>query len=218
MPVGYAKNKSVASVRMKLLIALCVGMISGGITDVFWKWQIALLLAWDVSMLVYLAWTWSTIWPMDGPTTARHAVREDPSRGVSDTVLLCTLIGSLVAVGFLLAESSSHNGVRLLFEAVFGVLSIVISWVVLHTLFMLRYAEEYYTKPEGGVDFGDTKHPSYHDFAYLAFTIGMTFQVSDTQLGYKRVRRTALRHALISYIFGTLIIAATVNLVAGLGK
>jgi uncharacterized membrane protein len=89
---------------------------------------------------------------------------------------------------------------------------------MIHTVYALRYAEIYYRDPVGGVDFGDTKSPVYADFAYLAFTLGMTFQVSDTTLSRREFRAAALRQALLSYLFGTIIIATTINLIAGLGR
>lgn len=90
------------------------------------------------------------------------------------------------------------------------------SWLTVHTIFTLRYAVLYYAEPVGGVEFHMDDLPSYRDFAYLAMTIGMTFQVSDTDLKSTAMRATALRHALLSYLFGSLILAAAVNLVAGL--
>jgi uncharacterized membrane protein len=99
-----------------------------------------------------------------------------------------------------------------------GVGAIVSSWGVVHTVFTLRYAALYYRGPDGGVNFNEDDQPTYVDFAYLAFTIGMTYQVSDTNLTTKEIRHTALRHALLSYLFGTVIIAATINLAAGLVK
>ena len=83
---------------------------------------------------------------------------------------------------------------------------------------MLRYARLYYEGEDGGVDFHQDGKPRYSDFAYLAFTIGMTFQVSDTELTAKVMRRTAIRHALLSYLFGAVIIATMINLIAGLGR
>jgi uncharacterized membrane protein len=97
-----------------------------------------------------------------------------------------------------------------------GVLSVVLSWAMVHTLFTLRYAALYYGDPVGGIDFNSPDPPTYRDFAYLAFTIGMTLQVSDTTLESTALRRTALRHGLLSYLFGTGILATTVNLVASL--
>jgi len=95
---------------------------------------------------------------------------------------------------------------------------VVASWTMAHTVFTLKYAELYYYKPQGGIDFGDDHEPTYADFAYLAFTIGMTYQVSDTTLQTRQMRAVALRHALLSFLMGTVVIATTINLVANLGQ
>ncbi len=94
-------------------------------------------------------------------------------------------------------------------------ISVLLAWAVVHTVYALRYADLYYSL-EGGIQFNEVEAPDYRDFAYLAFTIGMTYQVSDTNLQAKAIRHTALRHALLSYLFGTAIIAMTINIVAGL--
>jgi uncharacterized membrane protein len=112
---------------------------------------------------------------------------------------------------------SSHGDTKAALVAA-GIGTIVVSWAVVHTVFTLRYAALYYTGRNGGIDFNEDDKPNYADFAYLAFTIGMTYQVSDTDLQTKTIRHTALRHALLSYLFGTVIIAATINVVAGLVK
>jgi uncharacterized membrane protein len=98
-----------------------------------------------------------------------------------------------------------------------GVLTIALSWGVVHTVFALRYARLYYSEPVGGIDFKTkTEQPDYRDFAYVAFTIGMTFQVSDTDVTAHKIRRTVLRHALLSFFFGAVILATTVNVIASL--
>jgi uncharacterized membrane protein len=84
-----------------------------------------------------------------------------------------------------------------------------------HTTFTTRYARLYYTGPDGGTSFNETDPPRYADFAYLAFTIGMTFQVSDTDLKTKEIRRTAVQHAPLPYLPGAVVIASTINMVAG---
>lgn len=200
-----------------VIVALC-GIIAGLLAGRWFPWHAALLAGWDAALLAYIGWTWRAVYPMNGRATQQHALREDPSRPVADAVILGTVLGSLGAVGFMLVASSASQGLHLAIEAIFVIISIVIAWAALHTLFILHYAEQYYIAPVGGVDFGETTTPCYRDFAYLAFTIGMTFQVSDTQLSAQRMRRTALRHAVLSYAFGTIIVAATVNLVASLGK
>jgi uncharacterized membrane protein len=84
-----------------------------------------------------------------------------------------------------------------------------------HTVFALKYAQLYHSGPGGGIDFNQDEPPRYSDFAYLAFTIGMTFQVSDTDLTSGAMRRLALRHSLLSYLFGAVILAMTINITAG---
>jgi uncharacterized membrane protein len=101
--------------------------------------------------------------------------------------------------------------------ALLGVVSVAVSWFAVHTIFALRYARLYYGDPVGGIDFNQDERPVYPDFAYLALTIGMTFQVSDTNLRNSAVRRTALQHALLSYLFGSIILASAINLIVGLG-
>ena len=174
------------------------------------------ILAWDLSAVVYLLWVWRTIWPMDPETTAEVSAFEDPTRATSDLITLSAAVVSLVAVGFLLKEASTDKGFAQVMLATLGVASVAISWAVVHTVFTLTYARLYYRGTDGGIDFKTDDPPGYSDFAYLAFTIGMTFQVSDTDLTDNVFRRTALRQALLSYLFGAGILATTVNLVANL--
>ena len=86
-------------------------------------------------------------------------------------------------------------------------------------MFTLRYAEAYYRGPPSGIDFGGSPaddRPDYRDFAYLAFTVGMTYQVSDTNLRNRQIRRTVLLHAVLAYLYGVIIVAAGVNIIASL--
>jgi uncharacterized membrane protein len=99
-----------------------------------------------------------------------------------------------------------------------GLFSVVLSWTIVHTVFMLRYARAYYSEPTGGVEFNEAEPPTYLDFSYLSFTMGMTYQVSDTDITSKRVRRIALQHALLSYLFGAVLLAIAINVVATLLK
>jgi uncharacterized membrane protein len=134
-----------------------------------------------------------------------------------------SLIGVTLMV---LRQAGSSHGTSKHVLVGLGILSVVIAWCVVPTVYVVRgahglqvrYAHLYYEGPDGGIDFNEPDRPQYSDFAYLAFTIGMTFQVSDTDLQEKEIRATALQHALLSYVFGVVIIALTINLVAGLTK
>jgi uncharacterized membrane protein len=100
--------------------------------------------------------------------------------------------------------------------AAVAILGVVASWAAIHTLLALGYARLYYAPPRGGFDFHQTEPPQYTDFAYVAFTVGMSYAISDTDVGSTAIRKLALGHALLSYLFGTVILAALINLVAGL--
>jgi uncharacterized membrane protein len=125
-------------------------------------------------------------------------------------------LASLIAVAYVLVQANSAQGVRQALLAALAVFSVAVSWALVHTLYMLRYAVLYYSGSVGGIEFNQPELPRFIDFAYLAFTIGMTYQVSDTNLQSSQIRVAALRHALLSFVFGSMILATMVNLVAGL--
>lgn len=199
-------------------ICAATGAIAAIVVGVVGPWWLIPLTAWDVSSAVLLVWTWRSLWPLDARQTATHATRESPSRAITDLLLLGGSIISLAAVGLVLVRASHETGLTKGSLVGVGIASVVLSWSVVHTVYALRYAKLFYAGDAGGVDFNEDPPPCYGDFAYLALTIGMTFQVSDTNLTSKGMRRLALRHAVLSYVFGALIIATTINLIAGLGK
>jgi uncharacterized membrane protein len=179
------------------------------------SWSVSALGATDVAALVFVAWVWLSVAGADAGATARLARAEDASRTAAEAVLLGAGAASLTAVVFTIAQAShAHAPGRGLLTAL-ALTSVALAWSSVHTVYALRYARLYYTPPDGGIDFKG-EHPDYLDFAYLALTIGMTFQVSDTDLLRQRVRRVALHHALTSYVFGTVIVAITVSSVASL--
>ena len=120
---------------------------------------------------------------------------------------------SLVGVGCVLLKERTASGPALAGMTGLSGLSVLVAWGVVQTVFTLRYADLYYSTGDG-IDFNDDAPPDYRDFAYLAFTIGMTFQVSDTDLTSSAMRRIALRHSLLSYLFGAVILASMVNVTA----
>jgi uncharacterized membrane protein len=130
-------------------------------------------------------------------------------------------VASVIAVAFVLGLAGRSQGAARMALIALGAVTAVLSWTVVNTVFTLRYADLYFASGSDGIDFGmpgSGAPPEYRDFAYLAFTIGMTYQVSDTDLTSKLIRSSVLRHALLSYMLGAVILAATINLVAGLAK
>jgi uncharacterized membrane protein len=214
-PVG-AQQELGTSASVRVGVAAVVGAVAGLAISVPATWQLGTLAGWDAAAMVYLAWTWTTIWRRDATATARLAVREDPGRATADALLLVASVASLLAVALVITAGSTGGAGARDARAALAVASVVLSWTVVHTVYTSRYARLYYTGPNGGINFNQQTPPRYSDFAYLAFTIGMTFQVSDTDLQTAEIRATALRHALLSYLLGAVILATTINLVSGL--
>jgi uncharacterized membrane protein len=206
------------STGFRLGVSSAVGTAVGILVLVAGTAKYAPALGWDAAACTLLAWVWCTVWPMGPDQTAAHATREDPTRPVSDPLILGAAVASLGADAFFLVQAGSAKGSTQDLLAGVGVATVVLSWLVVHTVFTLRYASLFYTGHDGGIDFNQELPPRYSDFAYLAFTLGMTFQVSDTDLQTPTIRATALRHALLSYLFGAIILATTINLVAGLAN
>ena len=205
---GLARRRLVAGVGTGIIVA-AAALAAGA------PWSVAALCFSDAAALVYVAWVGVTVAGADPPEAARLARAEDSSRAASEAVLVGAWAASLIAVFFTLAEAgrAGSPGRGLLTALAIG--SVALAWTSVHSVFMLRYARLYFSQPEGGIDFHG-EAPAYVDFAYLAFTIGMTFQVSDTDLADRRMRRSALHQALLSYVFGAVIVAITVSSVAAL--
>lgn len=211
-----AAVRGFTSARTKLLVSLGAAIAGGSAAAAAGAGRAAPLIGWDILALVFCAWVWSTVWGLSAESTASHARREDPSSRLADLVLLGAAIASLTAVGLVLVGAAHDSGYLKYVQAGFALLSVFVSWTLIHTVFTLRYARLYYSGEAGGVDFNEADAPQYSDFAYLAFTIGMTFQVSDTNIQSKQIRRAALQHAWLSFPLGAVIIATSINLVSGL--
>jgi uncharacterized membrane protein len=207
---------SAATATTRVSMAAVAGVCAGTLVALPRSWQIGTLVGWDVAAAVYAAWSWATIWHRDPAATARLALREDPGRAIADALLLIASTASVLAVAAAIAAGRAGSPGERDLHAGLAVASVVLSWTVVQTVFTLHYARLYYSHPAGGIDFNQEAPPRYSDFAYLAFTVGMTFQVSDTDLQTATLRAAALRQALLSYLLGAVILAATINLVAGL--
>jgi uncharacterized membrane protein len=214
-----AERMEVGSERTRVAICAGIGVVAGAVAAlVDAPWQLAILSGWISASGVLLVWIWVVILPLAPAETAEFARREDDSRAAASLLLVASSVASLIAVAFaLLRAKDAHGALEVLLTAAGGS-AVVLAWGIVHTVFVLRYARLYYTEPVGGIDFSSDELPDYSDFAYMAFTIGMTYQISDTDVAKRAIRRTVLRHALLAYVFGTAIVAFAINLVAGLAR
>ena len=207
---------------VRISVALVLGVAAGVLVGtVRGEWHYSFAVGWIVAAGVYLVWTWMLLFGMDGDETAAHVRkrREDGTPLVSHVVVLIASAAGLSGVAYLLA--ATDDGQRRIGEALVGILSVIASWLAIHTTFTLRYAMLFYTEPRHdldaeAIDYHQARQPCYKDFAYLAFTVGMTYQVSDTDLGSARIRGSVLGHALVSFLLGAVVLASTINLVLAL--
>lgn len=197
-----------------LMVAVGTGVVAGAIARVLFSWASGALVGWIAAGLAFLILTWPPLWSLDARSTAEAAQRQDPGQAVRDLILLGVAGGSLVAVAVVIIPAGKSDWPFV----VLGIACVVVSWAVVHTIFTLKYARLYYSAPRGGIDFNQVPDPTYRDFAYLSFTVGMTFQVSDTDIGTSEIRSTVLRQALISFLFAAIILAVTINVIAGLSR
>ncbi len=205
--------RDTVAVRISVAVVLGVTVALAVGNTVGWRFALA---GWVAAAGVYVAWTQLILLGMDAEQTRSWVTREDPTRWVADAVIVSASIASLGGVGYVVA-AGSHSGARAVEAAVVGILTVAASWFAVHTLFTVHYARLYYSGEPGGINFHDPEPPRFRDFAYVAFTVGMTYQVSDTEIGLTSIRATVLRHALLSYLLGAVVLAVTINLIAGLG-
>jgi uncharacterized membrane protein len=216
--------------RLRFVVMLLAGLTAALFAGVTGHWVEAPTLGWGAAALTYVTWAWLVVGGMDPAQTRTHATAEDPSRGVTDILILAANVASLAAVAAVVVDSHRGDDGSRLGGGLLALASVALSWMLVQTLFTLRYAELYYSQAEGdggdggscnssssaGINFNQADPPRYTDFAYLATSLGMTYQVSDTNLQNHRIRAEALKHGLLSYLFGTIILAATINLIIGL--
>jgi uncharacterized membrane protein len=208
-----------APAMRRALTVLTVGLVIAVVLLPFMTWGLALAGGWNAAALAYLLTTWPIIIRADSSRAAQLAAREDQSEGSARTLLVAAGVASLLGAGYALHLAERENGAPRVLLIGAAVLTVMLSWTLINTVYTLRYADQHFRSTPGGIAFGTEdgqQHPGYRDFAYVAFTIGMTYQVSDTTLRDPQIRRTVLAHAVLSYVFGVVIVAGSVNLVSGL--
>ncbi|MBX2925895.1 MAG: DUF1345 domain-containing protein [Chitinophagaceae bacterium] len=177
-----------------------------------------IVVGWDVFCISILCFYWYAFFTTSQKYISGEAAKEDPSRAVIFILALVCTFASMAAVVLLLTVKSNKASGMQLPAALTGM---ILSWCLVHTLFTVNYAHLFYSgdnspKSDKGLDFPGEEKPDFLDFAYFSFIIGMTFQVSDVSIGSKKIRRWALLHSLISFAYNTIIVALTINIVAGL--
>ncbi len=206
------------SMLLRIAISLLGGVVVGVVLALVGHPAVAVMAAWATAAALFTVLTWLAVGRLDAQQTRDHAKSNDPSTGWADSIVIIASLASVVGVGFLLVGARDKGQAAGAVVAIVGVAGVVASWAAVHTVYMLRYARMYYSSSGTPIDFHDDGDPDYQDFAYIAYTVGMTYQVSDPEFRQKGMRHVALRHALISYVLGAVVLATTINLVVQLAS
>lgn len=229
-----------AQVRTRWSVSVVLGVIVGTLSTLALAGSGALgsgvlpalpagaLTGWITLALCDVVWVLAQVWRMDAAATRAHATAEDPGRKIARFIAVLGSLASLAAVAVVIVQTKGANGVVVSLLAGLTVLSVVSSWALIHVNYMLHYARLYYEAdphgdedphgaPSGGITFNQAEPPEYSDFVYFAVGLGMTYQVSDTNITRNAVRRVIVAQTLLAYLFGAGFLAVTINLIAGLG-
>ena len=203
------------------LARLAGAVVAGGLTSVLLgltaDTTLAALSGIAVAETLFVVAGWVVLWPMSAAGTHDNFRREDLRPVTEELAVVAAALGGLFSIAVLLVRRDTGTD-----HAAVALAGVFMAWAALHLMYASRYAALYYTpsgegaKAAGGIDFNSDDPPSYRDFLYFSYNLGMTYQVSDTSVSSSAIRAVVLRHALLSYVFGTSILATTVNLVVGI--
>lgn len=181
------------------------------------------LCLWNGGMLSFLLITWLLMLNAPAQTMRRNAQSQDDGRMVILSLITAAACASTLAIVFILKETKGQTFSVFAPHIFLALVTIIGSWLLVHTIFAMHYAHEYYKNhvhqhdlKSQGLDFPESSEPNYWDFLYFSFVIGMTSQVSDVRIISSALRKLALLHGVLSFFFNTLILAMSINIIAGL--
>ncbi|PHM06376.1 hypothetical protein CK516_33985 [Nostoc sp. 'Peltigera malacea cyanobiont' DB3992] len=183
-----------------------------------------ILCAWNSGIDFFLAITWWKMTKANPEKIRRYAESEYEGHLAIFMLVIAAACASVLAIGFLLTDKKGLSTILLTLHVILSIMTIVGSWLLVHTMFAVQYAHSYYKyiirnhseEITGGLDFPDNDHPDYWEFLYYSFVVGMTSQVSDVETRSAEMRRLTLLHGILSFFFNTTILAMTINIVASL--
>jgi uncharacterized membrane protein len=199
----------------RLIAAMILGVAVGVATDLVAGTAVGILLGVTTCLASFVVAGWLVLWRLDARTTQDNAAREDFNPVLEEVVVVGVSLLGLVGIVVLLVAGDSGNHQL---AAVLALCGVFMAWASLHLMYAARYAHLYYVTCGGtGIDFNAGQYePAFRDFFYFSYNLGMTYQVSDTAVTSPEIRAVVLRHTLLSYVFGAVVLASTINLVAGI--
>ena len=205
----------------RLFIAAAVAAVCCALLPSSMAWATRILGTWNAYVYTVLGLIWTTILTAEPKKVVSNAKLEDNSRAMIFVFVIVAACASVFVVPLELGTAKGLDRLHANEHVAFAILTVLASWVLVHTVFTLRYAHIYYDtdenhKQQGGLNFPDEPEPDYLDFAYFSFVIGMTSQVSDVTISSSPIRRLALVHGLIAFAFNVAIIGLSINTISGL--
>lgn len=210
--------------RHRIVISLALAAVAWFTLSGHLQSSTRCILTWDTFALAVLILAWLTILTTPPDKLRARAQKQDLSHILIFIFVLVSACAGLFAVGFLFfSKQAFAEQWHFLIHLGGSLVAVVCSWMLVHTVFGLRYAHTYYGDPDGptgprphagGLQFPGDREPDYMDFAYFSFVIGMTFQVSDVVITSRDFRKLALVHGMLSFGFNTVILALTLNTVS----
>src|SRR5262249_2094591 len=203
-------------VRPRMFTSGAIGIVLLVVLHVSTHWSPAtrFLVAWDVWTALYLVLVYHMMAAADIDRIRERAKQRDEGRLMILALIAGAALASLAAIVAELGFSVGGRGAHHTDQLLLAIVTIVLSWALIHTIFALHYAHEFYDEQGGrGLAFpGGDEHPDYWDFVYFSFVVGMTSQVSDVGVTSKEMRRTVTAHGIVSFIFNAALLALTVNI------
>ncbi|RUR03146.1 DUF1345 domain-containing protein [Labedella endophytica] len=206
-----------SQIAVKAGVSAIAGLLVALLATLVGAPELAPLIGWAVAACAFLAWSWTTAWPAGPERTRELALHEDRARRLVDSLIICATFLSVVAVVFALVRSQPRDPVGVA-AAILAVVGVVAAWALVNTVYAFKYARMYYHDDRHRFDVDQDEDPSYSDFAYTAFAIGMSYNAGNVTQSSTPSRRIAFGHALLAYFFGTFAIAVAINLVTSLAQ
>ena len=213
--------------RPRLFASVLVALVVFALLPATIASPIRFVIAWDCCAVAFMCLILTMM--ASSPEKLRHRARiEDSSQWAILGLMVAATLASLLSIGFVLHDAKQQSGWAAIEHVVLAGGTILLSWFFVHLLFAIHYAHAYYgddpddedssdgVSVAGGLAFPGEENPDYWDFLYFSFVVGMTCQVSDVQVTGRVLRRLTLIHGVIAFLFNTMILALSINLLAGL--
>ncbi|HQS99872.1 MAG: hypothetical protein B7Y26_03430 [Hydrogenophilales bacterium 16-64-46] len=203
--------------RLRAWHRILLGAAAGGVAAAGTSgqvWEARALIGWLAGVLVYLGVVWWGVGRLDAAQTRRRASSFDPGASALYALMVATAFVSLGGVLLVTDAARTLTGLARWGHIALALATLTGTWLLIQTVFALRYARRYYSDDAGGLLFPGGAAPAYPDFAYFAAVIGMTSQVADVAIASASMRRLALLHGMAAFGFNLLVLALTLNLVA----